>query len=245
MRRKKSFIPDYLTNSDRTEKKTALVAYKGKDIPIVRPNDEYIIHFLFLLQGYKRNRNEKLRINIEETLVNLFYTFKPHDQTRLLAIFLNYPDEIINELNLELKVVRDINYMILSTFTLLTTNEYKRKLSKILVQSEKTEYGLDKIFKKIIFNEKLLKFNRLLTSKKILEVVEPEFEFFRDVLDRNKFLFKPNKKYSSEMFNFTSDMIFKGLKDYVAFEETLKQFGFDVNKGDSYRKRYKAYLKEK
>lgn len=64
-------------------------------------------------------------------------------------------------------------------------------------------------------------------------------------LKREKSKTEPNRKYSIDMFNYTSELKMNGLKDFVAHQNTLKKFGFDIEKFDSYGKQYRAYLKNK
>lgn len=103
---------------------------------------------------------------------------------------------------------------------------------------QETRQTKKEIFDKYL-NEVLLKFKdpSEFTEEHLFNFIK---EFFHQPTQAT-----PNKKYTPEMFELTSALLYTGKKDYVAYEETLEKYGFDKDKADSYRKRYKNYLKEK
>ena len=56
---------------------------------------------------------------------------------------------------------------------------------------------------------------------------------------------QPNSKYTKVMFEHTAEQLFRGIKKYVACQNTLIEFGFDPLLAESYSKRYDNYQKTK
>ena len=64
--------------------------------------------------------------------------------------------------------------------------------------------------------------------------------------DLNKTLtYAPNRKYTPEMFEHTSQLINEGKMKSVAYKETLLSFFMDIDKVESYGKQFRAHLRSK
>lgn len=66
-----------------------------------------------------------------------------------------------------------------------------------------------------------------------------------DTLEKQALPIAPNRKYTLEMYEYTSRLITKGILKNTAYRETLESFGEDVSKFASYGKSYRKHLKEK
>ena len=159
--------------------------------------------------------------------------FKPHI-LEMINIEISHNWIISEVFKIEYNLNSILNAKIITQLGFLTLN--------ILTKSfEMNESGKIKAFtkknKRIIFNDDLC------------EVFKNEIKFWDILTIRGSFSISPNKKYTTEMFEHTKDLIYNSkVKEYTAFNMTLNEFGFDPNRekeGDmqnSYRKQYKKYL---
>jgi len=180
----------------------------------------------------------------------------PTNVRKDIASFLVYilPKDFLSKLHLKANIIGMINIDLSIAWIISEVNKIEQNLNGMLNNNTIKKLGfltinvLSKSFE-INSNRKVKAFTknqkRLVFDADLENMFKDEILFWDILTIRGNYNISPNKKYTVEMFDITTDYIQKGYKEYVAFSETLILFDFDPLKDDSYRKAYKTYLKNK
>jgi len=173
----------------------------------------------------------------------------------IVLLFLNVlPKDFLIKLRLKASIIEMINIEIYENWVINEVYKIEQKLNSMLNNHTINKLGFltaDVLFKSFEIKSKsklksfTKKYKRLAFVEDLTKLFNNEILFWDILTIRGNYNISPNKKYTVEMFNITTEYIQKGYKEYVAFSETLTQFYFDPLKDDSYRKAYKTYLKNK
>jgi len=213
--------------------------WKTEDYRII--NKEFLDHYYFIdFIQFVYNKN-----NWEECD---YYDIK-HNVTTLLLFFI--PDEIVTKISMPTILLSKVNLDILKEWAYQKAYSIKQTINNKLRNAEFLEtIEAFHIINSSVCNERKIKHftqkqKRIVTYKEINEVMKNELEFWKNLFKRDNYKYTPNRKYSDEMFEFTTQKKLEGYKDYVAYQKTLEKYGMDEMKDDSFGKMYRNYIKNK
>lgn len=181
----------------------------------------------------------------------------PHEYTLFLEIFTEMIHKDINEVGLFMKMTGiKIDLEIMWRIGDLRRDKLMSEIVKnhpeinindldgvVMDFSSETILDLYNMYKQKWNNTESI-FDWSLDFKQMDQILDSAYDFPELILNiKTRIL--PNRKYTKEMFEYASKLIFEGKKKYVAFQETLERFKFDPFKEECFGKAYRKYLAEK
>lgn len=182
--------------------------------------------------------------NWEETY---YYIFNVEMSMMFLFFF---PDKILQKIKLPIKLLMEVNLSI--------ERQWEIQKSFSIIDSVKREYKNSQFIQNMLVYQMIMqslrddskiknytsKHRRIISYSELNDQMKDRLEFWKNLLNQDNYKMTPNKKYSDEMFAYTSQMRFEGYKAYIACIKTLEKFKLDPAKDESYAKQYRDHLKK-
>lgn len=204
-----------------------------KDKPIEILHDRII---LLCEEMEKNGIDDVLLSQIEESILKIDqHDFAIHYMRLLVVALSTFPSKFLKRLKLSQKIVREINYH--SYYHIMNTwwSQFTNRVEKLLTFSPNYEENSDideewsafsSSFREL-FNDSFFKsfyecdHTEIITFDEIVEVSRKKYEGLFLLTQRQSYKFEPNKKYTDEMFEFTTDLINFGLVEKDAYKKNV------------------------